>query len=61
MFSLRICAFAFLIFFPQSITKSMNCKQTSLSVTKEKYLSYYRADLYSNDLYFNDFTLNFSF
>ena len=35
----------------------MNCEQTSLSVTEEKYLFYYKVDLYSNDLYFNDFTL----
>ena len=35
----------------------MNCKQTSLSVTKEKYLFYYKGDLYSIDLCFNDFTL----
>ena len=35
---------------PQSITKSMTCKQTSLSVTNEKYLFYYKVDLYSNDL-----------
>lgn len=35
----------------------MNCKQTSLSVTKKKYLLYYKFDLYSNYLYFNDFNL----
>ena len=39
------------------MTKSTNCEQTSLSVRKEKYLFYYKMDLYSNDLYFNDFTL----
>ena len=35
----------------------MNCEQRSLSVTKEKYLFYYKVDLYSNYLLFNYFTL----
>ena len=35
---------------------SMN-KKTSLSLTKEKYLFYYKFDLYSNDFYFNDFSV----
>ena len=36
---------------PESMTKSINCGQTSLSLTKEQ-----KDDLHSNDLYFDDFT-----
>ena len=35
----------------------MNCEQRSLSVTEDKYLFYYKVNLYSNYLYFNDFSL----
>ena len=36
------------------------CKQTGLLLTKDKYLFYYKMDLYFNDLDLNDFILNFS-
>ena len=35
-------------------TKRINCKQTSLLLTNQKYLFYYKLDLYFKDLELND-------
>ena len=35
-------------------TKPINCKQTSLLLTNQKYLFYYKLDLYFKDLELND-------
>ena len=45
----------------QLMAKPIKCKQTSLLLTKEKYLFYYKPYFYLNDLHFNDFILFSSF
>ena len=68
MFSIRFCT---LIFFQcvfdksgwssqEFITKSINCEQTSC-YKKGEIFFYYKVDLYSDDLCFDDFNLYFSF
>ena len=41
--------------------ESIKCEEASLLLTKEKNLLPYKLDLYFNDTYINDFTLNLSF
>ena len=41
--------------------ESIKCEEASLLLTKEKNLLPYKLDLYFNDSFINDFTLNLSF